>query len=67
MWFSSVKCCKLVFQEDSTQARSHVLFEGHQGMYSKLWQKPLDLQLSADQYISHVGKDLQRKGIFTIT
>lgn len=45
--------------EDSTQARSHVLFEGHQGMYSKLWQKPLDLQLSADQYISHVDPELK--------
>ncbi|KAM3687050.1 hypothetical protein ACJW31_10G047200 [Castanea mollissima] len=45
--------------EDSTQARSHVLFEGHQGMYSKLWQKPLDLQLSADQYTSHVDPELK--------
>lgn len=42
----------------STQSTSHLSLEGNH-TYSKLWQRPLDLQLPADQYVSHVDPELK--------
>jgi hypothetical protein len=46
----------------STPSTSEELLDGCQDAYYRLKQRPLDLQLSADEFISHVEEDLPSIG-----
>ncbi|XP_042506166.1 uncharacterized protein LOC122082575 isoform X2 [Macadamia integrifolia] len=69
-WTEDTKSIALQFQDPqknktmvgSTSSTSWNALEDCQGAYSKLQQKPLDLQLSVGEYISNAGTEFPTKG-----
>ncbi|KAJ9173418.1 hypothetical protein P3X46_016556 [Hevea brasiliensis] len=49
---------------DATPFISQELLKDCQGAYHKLQHRPLDLRLSADEFINHVEEDLPKRGNF---
>ncbi|XP_043721265.1 uncharacterized protein LOC122668796 [Telopea speciosissima] len=69
-WTANTKSIPLSFQDPqknktmvgSTSSTNWNLLEDCQGSYSKLQDKPLDLQLSAEEYISNAGTEFPKQG-----